>query len=103
MLRIYVSWKNLSGKDLNNLQILVEFIVGVYYPCWFMIKVKNRWTEGPKYVMYQLECLKCQSKTVHDIVIQTVKRSAWYAHSENEIQTLLCSAVVKDRKIGIEK
>ena len=68
-----------------------------------MIKVKNKWTEGPKHVLYQLECLKSQSKTVQDIVIQTVKRSAWYAHSENVIQTLLCSADVEDRKRGIEK
>ena len=64
---------------------------------------KNKWTEGPKHELYQLECLKSKSKTVQDIVIQSVKRSAWYSHSENVIQTLLCSADVKDRKRGIEK
>ena len=36
--RIYVSKHGLSGKTLINLRLIVEYIVGVYYPCWFNIK-----------------------------------------------------------------
>src|SRR6218665_1135084 len=39
--RIYVSKHGLSGKTLINLRLIVEYIVGIYYPCLFNIKVKH--------------------------------------------------------------
>lgn len=103
VLRLYVSLHDLQGKEDHNLRLLTEFIVGVYYPCWFMAKVKHKWVEGPRHVLFQLECLKSQNEAVKNIVLPTIKRSAWFAHSENVMQTLLCSSDVEERKVGIEK
>ena len=89
--RIYVSKHGLKGNTLRSLKQLVEFIVGVYFPCWFQAKVQNSWIEGPRHILFQLECLRSQRQEVIDIVTPVVKRSAWFAHSENIIQTLLCS------------
>lgn len=103
ILRLYISNHGLEGEDLENLEKISEFIISVYYPCWFMAKVKHSWIEGPRHVLFQLECLKSQRKEVIDIVMPTVKRSAWYAHSENIIQTLLCSEEQKERIEGVNK
>ena len=45
--RMWVSKHGLTGKNLKTLRLIVEYIVGVYYPCWFYIKVKHCWIEGP--------------------------------------------------------
>lgn len=103
LLRLWVSKHGLKGKNLKNLQFIVEFIIGVYYPCWFNIKVKHSWIEGPKHILFQMHCLRSQRKEVLDIVMPTVKRSAWYAHSEAILQTLLCSEDHKERVEGVER
>ena len=87
---------------MKNLKLIVEFIIGVYYPCWFNVKVQNSWLEGPKHILYQLKCLRSQRKEVLDIVMPTVRRSAWYAHSEALIQTMLCSEDQKERTEAVE-
>ena len=45
-MRLYVSQHGIRDpQDLQNLERIVAFIVGVYYPCWFQIKVKHSyWT-----------------------------------------------------------
>ena len=58
-------------------------------PNWFNIKLKNSWVEGSKHVLYQLELLRSQKKVL-DLGMLTVRRSAWYAHSEAVVQTMLC-------------
>jgi hypothetical protein len=103
LLRLWVSKHGLERKNLKNLKCIVEFIIGVYYPCWFNVKVKHSWIEGPRHILFQLDCLKNQRKEVLDIVIPTVKRSAWYAHSEAILQTLLCSEDSKERIEGVER
>ena len=103
LLRLWVSKNGLKGKNLKNLRFIVEFIIGVYYPCWFKVKVNHSWIEGPRHILFQLDCLKSQRKEVLDIVMPTVKRSAWYAHSEALIQTLLCSEDQKERIEGVER
>jgi len=50
-----------------------------------------------------MDCLKSQRKEVLDLVMPTVRRSAWYAHSEAILQTLLCSEDQKERIEGVER
>src|SRR6218665_2288308 len=87
---IYVSKHGLSGKTLINLRLIVEYVVSVYYPCWFNIKVKYSWVEGPHHVLFQLQQLRLQGSGIVDVVLPTVKHSVWHAFSEMIIQTLLC-------------
>ena len=67
----------------------MEFNVGVYMPIWFKVNVAQRFTEGPRHILYQLRLLKLQSSEVVNIVMTTVRQSAWYA-SESIIQTMVC-------------
>ena len=80
-MRLWVSRHGLkAGRMLSNLRLIVTFIVGVYVPNWFNIKVKHSWIEGPYHLLYQLELLRQQSKKVTDIVMPYVIRNAYYAH-----------------------
>eukprot|EP00920_Eleutheroschizon_duboscqi_P022074 GHVT01053289.1.p1 GENE.GHVT01053289.1~~GHVT01053289.1.p1 ORF type:complete len:195 (-),score=0.44 GHVT01053289.1:150-692(-) len=67
------------------------------------MKVKHSWIEGPRHILFQLDCLKSQMKKVLYIVMPTVRRSAWYAHSEAIIHTLLCSEDQKERIEGVDR
>ena len=101
--RIYVSQHGLSKENTKKLKIIVDFIIGVYIPNWFNIKVNHSWTEGPRHVLHQLELLRSQSKAVVEIVKDTVNRGAWYAHSETILQTLLCSDDEEERRFAVKK
>ena len=102
-LRIWISKHGLKGKKLQNLRMIVEFIVGVYMPNWFNIKIKHSWVEGARHVLFQLELLRSQKKKVLDLVMPTIRRSAWYAHPESVIQALLCSEKREERQAGVDK
>ena len=67
------------------------------------MKVKHSWIEGPRHILFQQDCLRSQRKEVLDIVMPTVRRSAWYAHTEAILQTLLCSEDQKERTEGVER
>lgn len=101
--RIWVSKHGLKGSNLKTLQLLVEFIVGVYYPCRFTIESKFSWVEGPRHILLQLKLLRSQKKAVADIVFPTIKRSSWFAFSEMVLQTLLCSEDQEERMAGVQK
>ena len=103
LLRLWISKHDLPKKAVKNLRLIVEFVVGVYMPNWFNIKVKHSWVEGPRHVMYQLELLRSQQKKIVDIVMPTVNKGAWYAHPESILQTMLCSEVVEERKWAVAK
>jgi hypothetical protein len=100
--RIWVSQHGLYGINLQNLTWIVEYIVGVYIPNWFNIKVKSCWVEGPRHVLYKLELLRSQREPVLDIVMPTIKRSAWYAHSEAILQAMICSDSKVERGQAVE-
>ena len=102
-MRLYVSKHGFKGKNLTNLKLIVEFIVGVYYPLWFEAKVKHSFIEGPKLVLKQLELVRLQSKKTRDLVAPHIQRSAWYSHSEAVLQTLLCSEDREERVFAVDK
>ena len=81
----------------------MNFVVSVYLPNWFNIKVHSSWVEGPRHVLYQLELLRTQSKNVLDIVMPTIRRSAWYTHSEAILQSMLGSKNAEERKEAVNR
>ena len=74
----------------------------MYSPLWFEIKVKHGWIEGPYHILKQLQLVSLQPKRVQNIVLPYVESSAWNAHSENLLQTLLCSSNSEDRRFAVE-
>ena len=101
-MRLYVSEHGLSDPDdLDHLDRIGAFIVGVYYPCWFQIKCKHNWLDGPRHVLRQLQLLRLQHIETQGCVESYVKSSAWYAHSEMVLQTMLCSSDERERSFAV--
>ena len=73
-MRMWVSKHGFKGNNLANLRMIVEFIVGVYYPVWFEVKVKHNYTYGPRHLLTQL--VKMQKKKVQELVAPPIARSA---------------------------
>ena len=101
--RAWCSEHPLPPNAVTNLKLLVGFIVGVYSPLWFEIKVKHGWIDGPYHILKQLNLVSLQPSIVQNIVLPYVESSAWNAHSENLLQTLLCSSDSGDRRFAVER
>ena len=86
-LRLWISDNNFNDEDLRKLKLIVEFIVGVYYPMWFSVKVKHNWVEAPRLVLEQVMLVREQEHNVQEIVWLFVASSSRFAHSENNLQT----------------
>ena len=97
--RLYVSKHGFKGNVAKNLKLIVEYIVGVYYPIWFSYKVKNHWINGAHICLKQLQLTLKQNKKVITTVFPYMESSAWWANPEMLLQTLLCSNDPVDRKI----
>ncbi|XP_065666467.1 uncharacterized protein LOC136087503 isoform X3 [Hydra vulgaris] len=88
------------GQPKKNLELIVKFLVTVYFPMWFQIKVK---LEGPQHILNQLTLIKLQDENVQMIIEKYVRSSAWNSHSEILLQTLLCSENKIEREFAVNK
>lgn len=103
-LRLWISVHGLADEAvITNLKRIIEFIMGVYYPMWFRIKVQNDWLNGPRHVLTQLRLLRHQNEIVRNIVTPYVKTSCWYAHSEIVLQAMISSDCPEERQFAVNK
>jgi len=54
---LYCSKHNLDTDLSRKLTAVVTYIVLVYYPAWFQIKVHHSWIDGPANILHQFELL----------------------------------------------
>ena len=103
-LRLWVSKHNFKGKDLKNLEMIVEFIVAVYYPMWFEAKIKHHLSNGPYLVLKQMNLINHYTKpAVKRIVLPYVNSSAWFAHPEHILLAMLASEDEEERHFAVRK
>ena len=91
----------MEGELLERLETIVTFIVSVYCPMWFNIKVKHSWLEGPRHILTELSLFRLQSDQVQQIVLPTLRRSAWNSHSESVLQTMISSESKEEREFAV--
>ena len=95
--RIWISFHFLTEKNFKNLSLFIEFIAGVCYPCWFQIKVKHSWLDGPRHILFQLKQLKYQKEEAIAIVNKTVRDLRGF-HLVNALFRLFCVFTMKKNK-----
>ena len=103
VLLLWMSKHKLTGELLQRLKDVVTYIVSLYGPMWFEIKVKHSWLVGPRHVLNHLVLLRLQSTEVQKIFLPYLRTSSWYAHSEAILQTMLCSQDSKERDFAVSK
>jgi hypothetical protein len=85
LLRLYIASRNPS----ENLVELVTYVIRVYAPVWFHVKVQSSCSEGSRHYWRLIQFsryLKPHLKTVVDEVIQ---RNAYFCHVENILLAML--------------
>ena len=102
-LRLWVSHHGFAGKEAEHLRLICEYIIGVYYPTWFSYKIHNHWIEGARICLQQLHLTLKQDEQVAKTVLPYLESSAWWAHPEMLLQTLLCSEEREDRRFAVQK
>ena len=100
---LWMRQHGLIEQDLENLRMIVQWVVGSYFPLWFRIKSQHHWLQGPYHVLYQLKLWRLQDAEVQYHTRGTVQRGSWYSHSEHLLQTLISSEMEDDRRFAINK
>jgi hypothetical protein len=99
LLRLYISTKNPS----TNLKILTNYVMKVYAPSWFTIKMKPSCTQGTRH-LFETVCLSRylpeELKLVIDPVIQ---RNAYFGHPENILLAMLTDERKHIRELGLRR
>ena len=54
--------------------MIVEYIVGVYYPSWFAYKLRNNWVQGAPICLEQLQMTLQQKARVVTSVLPYLER-----------------------------
>ena len=100
ILRYYVS----KSKPSRNLQILAEYLVRIYFPCWFRIKLHNRITEGSKHFFYMLRLISNFSNAVvNDVGVKVLQNNAFFAYHENILLAMLGDNDQNIRAMAVDK
>ena len=92
----------LEGELLIRLENIVIYLVSDYFPMHFLIKVKHSWLDGPRHVLNELSLFRLQAPSVQELLEATVRRSAWYSHSESVLQTMICSDDKDERGFAVD-
>ena len=91
-----------TEKPTEGLQTVVKFIMNVYGPCWFLIKKKNKFTNGPSILFHQMELIKTQTQQVQEIVQPVVQRNAFMAEPGIMLCAMMESYSPETRKKAVD-
>ena len=107
--RLWISFHGLVGRDLKILRAIVEYVIRVYWYMWFEIKTDSSIISGPYHKLREIQCVQRMkgkdeiSRKVREIAKKYIEKSAWHAHSELTLATLLSSEEESDRRFAYEK
>lgn len=99
ILRLYVS----SSSVTKELQILSEYVVKVYAPVWFHIKLKPSCKEGPRHLLNMIKWSRCFDKGVLEIINPVIQRNGFYANPENILISMVTDESKSVRELGYRR
>ena len=78
-LRLYVSTLDPSYE----LKELVVFIIKVYAPMWFAIKIKPSSKDGGRHLFQAIAKSRYLSNDLHGVVDPVIQRDEYFSHPDN--------------------
>ena len=99
---LWASNHGFDGEILEKFENIVTFIVQVYFPMFFEIKVKHTIVDAPYHILTQLKLLRQQNNLVQQAVESCVRSGALFAHSESVLLSLLVSSDKHDRSFAVD-
>ena len=107
--RVWISFHGIVGNDLKVFHAIMKYLINGYFFMWFEIKIDSSIVAGPYHVLRQIQCIQEMkgkdeiSRKVKEIAKKYIEKSAWNAHTEILITSLLCSEQESDRRFAVEK
>lgn len=98
-LRYYVTQKHPSP----NLKKLVEFIVKVYAPFWFLVKNQPQAIHGSRHVFAYISWIRQLPMDVQSVVRPVIHNNAYFFHPENILLSMITDPDPVIRADGYEK
>lgn len=99
ILRLYVATENPS----DSLSTLVNYIMKVYAPFWFRVKLKPSCAEGARHLFEFIVSCRFLPGNIQKIIHPVIQRNAFFAHPENVLISLLTDKEQKFRELGIRR
>lgn len=99
MLRLYVA----TARPSANLKVLVSFVLKVYVPSWFAIKIKHSVVDGSKLLFEIVERSRYLPKKHRDVVDPVISSNAYFAHQENVLLSMLADERQEVRKMAVQR
>lgn len=94
ILRVYVSESNPSDIILT----LTTYILKVYAPVWFAIKIHSSVVDGPRNLFKLISLSRYLPDNLKQIVDPVIQRNSFFAHPENILLCMLADPNEKIRK-----
>lgn len=98
ILRLYIG----TRKPSHNLKALVTFIVKVYAPMWFNIKMEPKCVNGAKHFWKMISLSRYLPNNLRKIVDDTLQRNGYFTHSENILLAMLTDGDDEIRKNAVD-
>jgi hypothetical protein len=85
ILRLYVATQSPS----SDLILVTNYILKVYAPLWFTIKLKPQCYHGAKHLWKLIKLSRFLPENIRSIVDSCIQRNAYFAHPENLVLAML--------------
>lgn len=97
--RLYVATEN----PTQNLITLAEYIVKVYAPVWFNIKLKPSCVYGSKHLFKLISYSRYLSDDLKNVIDPVIQRNGYFAAKENLLLSVLCDERKIQRELGLRR
>lgn len=99
LLRIYVATSNPS----QELKMLVEYIMKVYAPFWFLVRTKPLAIHGSRHIFKFIQWTRELSQTVQNVARASLKQNGFFCHPENILLAMITDEDPAIREDGFNK
>ena len=99
ILRLYVSDKQPSAE----LVLLTDYVLQVYAPVWFSIKLEPECFKGVKHLWLMAKLSRFLPDDVREVVDRSIERNCFFAHPENLLLTMLTDERKEIRELAARR
>jgi hypothetical protein len=99
LLRLYIA----SEEPSENLKTLVLYVIKVYAPLWFRIKMKPSCKDGTKHLFHAILSSRYLSTELRNIIDPVLQRNGYFGHPENVLIAMISDERKRVRELGLRR
>lgn len=99
VLRLYVA----CAEPSLHLKDLVIFILKVYAPLWFSIKLNSSCKDGARHLFRTIQLSRYLSKELRNVIDPVLQRNGYFGHPENLLLAMITDKRLYVRELGLRR